>query len=68
MFLLAYGSFWCNMVHMKAITLRLTEEEKNKLNRIKDQGFSSLNEVIKCATLSFLSSKPRKNRRKQQTA
>ena len=56
------------MVHMKAITLRLTEEEKNKLNRIKNQGFSSLNEVIKCATLSFLSSKPRKNRRKQQTA
>lgn len=56
------------MVHMKAITLRLTEEEKNKLNRIKDLGFSSLNEVIKSATLSFVSSEPRKNRRKQQTA
>lgn len=39
---------------MKAITIRMTKEDLDLLKRIKELGFSSIKEVIKCATLSFI--------------
>lgn len=50
---------------MKAITLRLPESEMDKLRKIKNAGFSSVNEVIKCAALSLVDgiNKAHKNRK-----
>jgi hypothetical protein len=39
---------------MKSVTIRLPDKDLNKLRAIKDQGFSTLAEVIKCASLSFI--------------
>lgn len=50
------------MVHMKSLTVRLSERELQFLRRVKDAGFSSLAEVIKCAALSFVSSAPKKDK------
>ena len=41
---------------MKAVTIRLDNSEFKELNAIKSQGFASLNEVIKCAVMSFAAS------------
>jgi hypothetical protein len=43
---------------MKAVTLRFDPDELQKLKDIKAQGFGSINEVIKCAVLSFASTAP----------
>lgn len=42
---------------MKALTLRLTADEIDKLNRLKALGFSTAAEVIKCASLSLCDAK-----------
>jgi Arc/MetJ-type ribon-helix-helix transcriptional regulator len=44
------------MVHMKSVTVRLTQKEHEFLRRIKETGFSSLAEVIRCAALSLVTS------------
>jgi hypothetical protein len=44
---------------MKAITVRLKEKELKFLRKVKDAGFSSLSEVIKCSVLSFVASAPK---------
>jgi len=44
---------------MKAITVRLPEKELKFLRSVKDAGFSSIAEVIKCAALSFVASAPK---------
>ncbi len=43
---------------MKAITIRLTEDELEVLRNIKEAGFASIAEVIKCAALSYASAAP----------
>ena len=56
--MIAFGYKWCKVVAMKAVTLRFDSEEFQKLKDIKAQGFGSINEVIKCAVLSFASAAP----------
>ena len=41
------------MVQMKTVTLRLTKEEREKIERVKKLGFSSVAEVIRCASISL---------------
>lgn len=43
---------------MKAVTLRFDPKQFQELNEIKAQGFASINEVIKCAVLSFAAADP----------
>jgi hypothetical protein len=43
---------------MKSVTLRLSTEELEFLRKVKEVGFSSIAEVIRCAALSLVSSKP----------
>jgi Arc/MetJ-type ribon-helix-helix transcriptional regulator len=43
---------------MKAITVRLSEGQLKQLRKIKAKGFSSISEVIKCATMSLAKSAP----------
>lgn len=52
---------------MKSLTLRFSDEELKRLRRLKDLGFSSLTEVIKCASLSMADSAraPKANRTPQ---
>jgi Arc/MetJ-type ribon-helix-helix transcriptional regulator len=44
------------MVRMKSVTVRLSEQEFEFIRRIKEAGFSSLAEVIRCAALSMANS------------
>jgi hypothetical protein len=44
---------------MKAITVRLKESELKFLREVKEAGFASIAEVIKCAALSFVASAPK---------
>lgn len=48
------------MVRMKSITVRLTSKEHEFVRRIKEAGFSSLAEVIRCAALSLASAQENK--------
>lgn len=47
---------------MKSLTVRLSDEDLKFLRRVKNTGFSSIAEVIKCAALSFVSSAPKKGK------
>lgn len=53
---------------MKAITVRLPEQDLKFLQSVKDAGFSSVSEVIKCAALSLVNAAPRSTRRKTTKA
>lgn len=44
---------------MKSLTLRFSDEELKRLRRLKNLGFSSITEVIKCASLSMADSAQR---------
>lgn len=48
---------------MKSLTIRLTEKELRFLQRVKDSGFASKAEVIKCAALSYVAGAPKKTTR-----
>jgi hypothetical protein len=48
---------------MKAVTLRFDPKQFQELNEIKAQGFASINEVIKCAALSFAAAAPENSTR-----
>ena len=53
---------------MKAITLRLSEQDRNALESVKALGFGSLTEVIKCAALSLVDTHPKSPRNKKRRA
>ena len=48
---------------MKAVTVRLPEKDLEFLQKIRDVGFSSVGEVIKCATLSLAKAADKKKQR-----
>jgi metal-responsive CopG/Arc/MetJ family transcriptional regulator len=53
---------------MKAITVRLSEDELHRLHRIKAVGFSTISEVIRCAVLSLVESAERGQSENNQDA